>query len=206
MAIGTVITADIVNSTQLPKAVFNKLVKTIESLMGTHKFEFYRGDSFQVYMKDNEKALNLLLQIRLAAIRIENETGSIDVRAGIGIGHVKAPIRILKTSGEEPFVISGLNLDSLSGNDRLRINSFNDKANCAFQTIAPFLDYILKRLTAKQAGVLFELWMGHNQTEIAKKLKKSQVTINKQIHAADWQIIDRILFQYKHTLDQFNLK
>lgn len=207
MAVGTVITADIVNSTQLPKPAFQKLVKTIQSLMSSHKLEFYRGDSFQVYLKDNSAALELVLRTRLAARRIVNPGGPVDVRAVIGIGRVKSPVRSLRTSGEEPFILSGRLLDSMNLSvERLKINSFDERANCAFNVMARFMDYMVKSLTTKQAGVLFELFMGNNQTEIARKLKKSQVTINRQIHAADWEEINGILIQYRDTIEKFNLR
>lgn len=211
MSFGTVITADIVNSTILPKPAFNKLRKVIESLLESHKFEFYRGDSFQVYLKENEKALGLMLKLRLAAKRVTTDSKSeIDVRAGIGIGRVNSPIRVLKTSTEEPFVLSGRSLDSLNSvtvlNERLIIISFDENANCVFRTVGRFIDYIFKDITAKQAAVIFEILMGHTQTDIAKKLKKSQVTINKQVHAAGWTEIERLLMDYENAINQFNLK
>lgn len=208
MAIGTVITADIVNSTFLPKAVFNKLIKTIDSLLGGYKNEFYRGDSFQVYLKENEKALHLALTIRLAAKRIEMETGKdADVRVAIGIGHINRPVRIMKTSGEEPFILSGRSLDELSsGGKRIAIKSFDEGANCIFRIIARFIDYIFKDITAKQAAVIFELLLGNTQTDTAKRLKKSQVTINKQVHAAGWTEIEKLLMDYTNAFYQFNLK
>ncbi|TMI73647.1 MAG: adenylate/guanylate cyclase domain-containing protein [Bacteroidetes bacterium] len=208
MPIGTVITADIVNSTFLSKAVFNKLIKTIDSLIGKYKNEFYRGDSFQVYLKENEKALHLALIIRLAAKRIEMETGNAaDVRVAIGIGHINTPVRIMKTSGEEPFVLSGRSFDELtSGEERIVIKSFDDEANCIFRIIARFVDYIFKDITAKQAAVIFELLMGSTQTDAAKRLKKSQVTINKQVHAAGWREIEKLLMDYTNAFHQFNLK
>lgn len=208
MSTSTVITADIVNSTVLPKPAFQKLSKELETLLAPYKFEFYRGDSFQVYLKENEKALELILKIRLAAKRIvKDKRTDIDVRAGIGIGRIQSPVKILKTSSEEPFILSGRSLDELKGqNTRLLIKSFDDNANFAFKTIARFVDYLLKDITAKQAAVIFELLMGHTQTEIAKKLKKSQVTINKQVHAAGWMEIESLLKDYSLAINQFKLQ
>ncbi len=126
---------------------------------------------------------------------------------GIGIGNVTPPVRTLNTSLDDAFVLSGRSLDDLNNSDnRLKIESSNDKANGAFRVISYFLDYILSQLTTKQAAVLFELLMGRTQTEAAKKLRKSQVTINKQVHAAGWLEIERLLLEFKHTIYQFNLK
>ncbi len=208
MAIGTVITADIVNSTFLPRQSLTKLVRTIESLLKPYKYEFYRGDSFQVYVKDSLVALELSLKIRLVAKRIEiNQDAEIDVRTAIGIGLINSPVRILKTSSEEPFVLSGRALDDLSKTtDRLRIVSSNENANDVFRIIARFINYIFEDLTSKQSAVIFELLMGSTQTETAKKLKKSQVTVNRQVHAAGWTEIDRLLLDYKNAIYKHELK
>ena len=208
MAISAVITADIVNSTSLTKEAHKKLIATLESLLDDYKFEFYRGDSFQVYLREKEKVLELIFKIRTAAKKIITSSKPlIDVRTGVGIGHVKSAIRDLKASTEEPFVLSGRSLDELSSSDdRLRIQSFDDNANCVFRLISRFTDYIFKQLTSKQAAVIFELLLGHTQTDAAKRLKKSQVTVNKQSHAAGWIEIERLLSEYEFAITQFNLK
>ena len=51
MSQGAVITADIVNSTKLSKTDMKKIMKNITLIFSNHKIEFFRGDSFQVYMK-----------------------------------------------------------------------------------------------------------------------------------------------------------
>jgi hypothetical protein len=202
MAIGTVITADIVNSTSLPKAVHQKLIGTIKSLIEPNKFEFYQGDSFQVYMKENAKALRLILQIRLAAKRID--ISDTDVRAGIGIGQINTQVKKLNINREEPFILSGRSLNQLSGlTGRIAISTFDDNANFAMGIISRFADYILRDITSKQAAVIFELLMGHNQTKTAQKLKKSQTTINKQVHAAGWTDLETLLMDYEYAIHQF---
>jgi hypothetical protein len=206
MAIGTVITADIVNSSFLSKQLLTKLLRTVESLIKPNKYEFYRGDSFQVYVKDSAIALELCLKIRLAARRIE-ASKEIDVRAAIGISLINRPVRALRISSEKPFVLSGRALDDLSrtGN-RLRIVSSNDNADDIFRITARFIDFIFKGLTSKQSAVIFELLMGSTQTEAAKKLKKSQVTVNRHVHAASWMEINQLLLDYKNAIHKYNLK
>src|SRR5690349_10745118 len=109
MPTSAVITADIVNSTLLPRKQEKKLFNALELILKPYKYEFYRGDSFQVYVKDPGKALKLLLQIRLAAKKIINGSSALqyDVRASIGIGAIASPIRSLKTAAGEAFILSG---------------------------------------------------------------------------------------------------
>ena len=61
MNINAVITADIVASTQLSRTDSKKLMKNLLLLLNPHLHEFFRGDSFQVYVKSAEDALPLLL-------------------------------------------------------------------------------------------------------------------------------------------------
>lgn len=207
MATGTVITADIVNSTSLPKTAINGLIKSLTNLLEDYKFEFYRGDSFQVYLKDNTIALELCLQLRLTAKKVlTSDNGDIDIRTAVGIGKVDGPIRTLNATLEEPFILSGKALDELSiSKDRLRIVSAHENANDIFIIIARFIDYIFEDLTAKQAAVILELLRGQTQVQAAKKLKKSQVTINRSAHAAGWPVIYDLLENYKHAIAKYIL-
>ncbi len=51
-----VITGDIVNSTLLDPQQEKKLIKKLSEILEPHKYEFFRGDSFQAFIKDNLKS------------------------------------------------------------------------------------------------------------------------------------------------------
>src|ERR1043165_56861 len=110
-----VITADIVNSTRLKKMEEKTLLANLSFLLKPYKFEFYRGDSFQVYVSDPKQALKVALQARAAAKRLSSGFSSpfADVRASIGIGDISGPVRDLKTAKGEAFVISGRVFDEM---------------------------------------------------------------------------------------------
>ena len=55
MGTQAVITADIVNSTKLTAAKEKLLLKKLLSVLNPYQFEFYRGDSFQVLLKNSCK-------------------------------------------------------------------------------------------------------------------------------------------------------
>jgi hypothetical protein len=206
MAIASVLTADIVNSTALEQAEFKKLVKAIEVIIGANRHEFYRGDSFQVFIKNNGEALRLLLLLRTAAKKMQQEKDrEIDIRGAIGLGNANTNSRSLKTSNDEAFILSGRMLDRLENDERIRIASSREDANCAFRAIGRFADYLLEKITPKQAAVLFELLKGETQTQAARKLKKSQATINKHAQAAGWKEIQYLLGEFEDTIKQFNL-
>ena len=202
MAIAAVITADIVNSTSLPPQQEKKLVSIISSVLKEQKFEFYRGDSFQVYVKNSHIALEIVFQIRTAA---RSFSLIHDVRASIGIGHVQLPIKSLKTATSEAFVLSGRGFDELGNDSRLKIKPYKEEASSALKIIAYFSDYIFSGLTSKQATVVFELLQKHTQVEVAKRLKKAQATINKHAQSAGWSEIEKLLNEYQQVITQFKL-
>ncbi|MGZ8537200.1 MAG: hypothetical protein ACXWV9_03005 [Flavisolibacter sp.] len=201
MATRAVITADIVNSTKLSKGESKKLMTLVASILEGHKYEFYRGDSFQVFIKEPEDALLLTLQLKAAALKMPMglTADMIDIRASIGIGSINLPLKTLKTASGEAFILSGRGFDQMKTGQRLYIscNEKNELANPGLRILAGFIDYIFQRLTSKQAAVVFELLQKRTQTDTAKRLKKSQATINKHTQSAGWAEIEKLLAEYK---------
>ena len=191
-----VITADIVNSTQLTGVQEKKLFAKLETLLATYKYEFYRGDSFQVYLKQPADALKLLLRLRTQAKELGNE---FDIRAAIGIGTVAIPVKKLGVAAGEAFVLSGRALDETGKRDdqQLVIRTADIKMSPALEVIALFIDYIFRGMTGKQARVLALLLDGETQTTAARKIRKSQSTVNKHVQSAGWQEITKLLSVYE---------
>jgi hypothetical protein len=207
MAIQAVLTGDIVNSTKLTAAKEAKLSSTLIDLFVDYysKFEFYRGDSFQAYVKKPQNALRLALLSRSAAIRLFKEDKLVlsDIRISIGIGEVTTPVRSLKTAKGEAFILSGRKLDEIMKNhQRLAITTPNPLANEGLQVIADYLNAIFDVMTGKQAEVIFELLKGEMQKVVAKKFKKTKSTIHQRITAGRWPEIEKLLQQYENIINQ----
>ena len=205
MSLVAVITADIVNSTRLKKAEEKKLIADLCTLLKSYTFEFYRGDSFQAFIPDPAQALKVVLQTRTAARRLWTGSASsiTDVRASIGLGHMSTPVKDISTAKGEPFLLSGRSFDEMSkSGKRLKIRSGSDVINLGLKVVADYADSLLSQLTSKQAAVVFELLMGHNQVEAAKRLKKSQPTINKHAQSARWSEINNLLEDYQLFINQ----
>jgi hypothetical protein len=205
MPIAAVITADIVNSTRLKKAEEKLLIHNLSIILKPYKFEFYRGDSFQAYIPDPKQPLKVILQARAAAKRLSSGFSSpfADVRASIGIGNITVPVKDLNTAKGEVFLLSGRAFDDMSkGGDRLKIQSANETANLGLKIIANYADSLFSQLTTKQAAVVFELLTDHNQVETAKRLKKSQPTINKHAQSARWAEIHNLIADYQLFINQ----
>lgn len=196
MTASAVITADIVNSTKLSRADGKKLMKNLLLAMEGQKYEFYRGDSFQLYVKSPADALWLLLQLRTIAMKAtEGSMPLADIRASVGIGLVRLPLKSLKTATDEAFVLSGRAFDTMRTGERLVIvtNEKNQTLHLGLKITAQFFDYLFQRLTTKQSAVVHELLMKRTQTETARRLKKSQATVHKHAQAAGWPDIERLL-------------
>lgn len=201
MSLSAVLTADIVNSTKLSRPEYKKLMKSLELILQNHQHEFFRGDSFQVLVKTAEDALRVLLLSRIAAIKL-SETPITDIRASIGVGNIKLPVKSFQTASGDLFVLSGRAFDKLAKDERLIIvcDEKNKAVNSALRIISQFIDYLFQRLTIKQAAVVYELLMERTQIDTAKRLKKSQATIHKHIHSAGWPEIARLLTEYKNLI------
>jgi hypothetical protein len=205
MAVRAVLTGDIVNSTRLKKITEKKLLKILTAGLAKYQFEFYRGDSFQVYVKNPVEALQTALLCRTAAISVsKNETINLsDVRISIGIGAVTMQVKTLGTAKGEAFILSGRAFDEMTGKDtRLVIATANSLANAGLQIIADYLNAVLKVMTGKQAEVIFELLQGVTQQEVAKLLKKSKSTVHQHVTAGRWSEIEKLLRQYESIINQ----
>jgi hypothetical protein len=201
MILSAVITADIVNSTRLSKTEYKKLVKNLEDILEPYQHEFFRGDSFQVFVKSPNEALRVLLQARTVAMKL-SETSPSDIRASIGIGQVKLPVKSFQTASGDVFILSGRSFDKMIKDERLIIVSEekNKAVNLGLKLISQFIDYLFQRLTFKQAAVVYELLMDRTQIDTAKRLKKSQATIHKHIQAAGWPQTENLLSDYKELI------
>jgi hypothetical protein len=201
-----VITADIVNYTQIPKADQEKLIMELSFLATPNSIEFYRGDSFQLYLENPGEALRLVLQLRTFAKSINQVSmmPQTDIRSSIGIGSADEPVKAINTATGEAFTLSGRNFDNMAKSDqRLIIQAEIPLVNPALRLMAYFSDYLLEKLTSRQSAVIFERLNNQTQIEVARKLNKSQATINQHLQAAGWSAIERLLYEYAQINFQF---
>lgn len=199
-----VITGDIVNSTLLDNSQEKKLISSLKAVFVDHKIEFFRGDSFQVYVKDPNLALRLSLLARTMAISFleEENTVATDLRICIGIGTVQLPVRRLSTARGEAFILSGRRFDEMSKSDlRIAFAVQDPLANEGLQVIAEYINAIFETMTAKQAEVIFELLKGEMQKSVARKLKKTKSTIHQRLTSGRWPEIEKLLKRYENIIN-----
>ncbi|TCZ68079.1 hypothetical protein [Flaviaesturariibacter aridisoli] len=189
-----VLTADIVNSTQLPPDQSSELRRTLEVIFDKQRLEFYRGDSFQALIAKPGEALRAALQARSLARGLGI---SHDVRCSIGLGRVAGAAGRLATASDEAFVLSGRAFDNLGEERRLAIVSAVEEHNTALRLLAAYADRLFRQLTAKQASVVFELLSGRTQTEAAATLHVTQATVSSHAQSAGWTEIEYLLSEYE---------
>src|SRR5579871_719521 len=105
-----VLTGDIVNSTLLSAESEQILLRALAQVLAPYKTEYYRGDSFQVYIPSPGDALQTAIHCRMLAIALtaeEDEPVLSDIRIAIGIGSVNGKIRALGTAKGDAFLRSG---------------------------------------------------------------------------------------------------
>jgi len=201
--IHAVLTGDVVNSTLLEPSQEKKLLKLLQHILSDHKQEFFRGDSFQAYIKESSQALRNALQCRTAAIGLQPDQSPAvsDVRISIGIGQVESPVRTLATAKGEAFLLSGRALDAMDKTEgRLIIITENKLTNYAFSVMSDYINSIYKQMTPKQAEVIFELLKGYSQQHVAEKLNRSKSTISQHVTAGRWDEIENILKKYQEIV------
>lgn len=205
-SIHAVLTGDIVNSTQLDPVLEVQLLERLRRVFSAYKTEFYRGDSFQTYVKDPVGSLRVALVARSLAVSItmtEDEYASSDIRISIGIGTVISPVRAPGTAKGIAFLLSGRGLDEIQKTGRrLSITSDHPIADIGLQVMADYLDAIYRGMTIKQAEVIVELLGGDTQQEVASKLGKSKSTVSQLVTAARWPEIEKILQQFENLINQ----
>ena len=109
--ITSVITGDLVQSRLTHQSAWLGKLKKILALEGKspRNWEIYRGDSFQVEVRDPQEAFLTAIRIKAAIKTVKN----LDVRMAIGIGDKKFSSRRIVESDGEAFVHSGETLETL---------------------------------------------------------------------------------------------
>jgi len=109
--ITSVITGDIIGSRDTNGPVWLPKLKTTLSVEGKSPdtWQIFRGDSFQVEIKNPPNALQTAIRIKATIKSIKN----LDVRMSIGIGKKKSVTRNVAESDGEAFIFSGETFETL---------------------------------------------------------------------------------------------
>lgn len=201
------LTADMVNSTALSNREMVDLREKLEKTLKWNGcvYDFFRYDSMQILHRDPARTLRLVFALR--ALARQSEKKKTDIRISLTLGSVPVEIREFRFSNEEIFVMSGRHFDNMvTESKRFAIQLLPNykKWQPGFTVLAGFSDYLLSRITPKQAETLTMLMDGLSQKEIALRLDKSPSTVHKLTRAMLWNEMELLFPLYEQLLETIN--
>jgi hypothetical protein len=204
-AMTSVITGDIINSRKIKNAVWLKRLKKTLSSQGKspRTWQIYRGDSFQVEVKDPALAFLTVLKIKATMRSIK----SLDVRMSIGIGKKEFTASAVTESNGEAFINSGQRLESLK----------REKQTLAIKTPWPALDREMN-VCFHLALIAMDSWSPSSaelinilidkpeikQKSLAKKLKISQSSVSERHKRSHFAAIMECENLFRDKVNQLN--
>jgi hypothetical protein len=185
--ITSVITGDIIKSrTQLnPEVWMHSLKQALSKLSSDKKYwEIYRGDSFQIELKDCYSAFQYAVYIKACMKAL-----GLDVRLAIGIGNKTYEGDSVSESSGEAYIYSGETLDvSKKGKQNLLIKTSNfkldEELNLYFKLVLIAMDNwtansgeIVKLSLEKPNALQSELGkiVGINQNAVSTRQKRAHL-------------------------------
>ena len=198
--LNSVITGDIVGSTQLNPADRKIMVKAMNQLgdmltkaeYALKSQEVFRGDSFQLLMNENSRILDVALLIRAYMRGIELESSAqLDVRLGIGVGQIEFRAKTQNESDGTAFRLAAQALEFATKNNLANIWILTNNAALDehLNTINVAWETIISRWTVAQSKSIQWSLQGLVHQEIANKLKVTQPTITRSLQSADDKVI-----------------
>jgi len=187
-----IITGDIVNSRKLSSKIWIDGLKKLLNTFGKNPIEWdiYRGDEFQLEVKNPEDALGVALQIKSYFKSIK-----MDVRMSIGLGDMNYKAKKISESNGTAFSRSGEVFETLKKQKiNLAINSgneaFDDEINLMLRLSLTFMDnwliqsaeFVLKAienpsLSQEEIGVK----LGINQAAVSRRRKRAQFDLVMEV-------------------------
>ncbi|MEC5165822.1 hypothetical protein RCH18_001555 [Flavobacterium sp. PL11] len=187
-----ILTADIINSRKLPPSKWIKGLKTLLNTIGKtpNDWEIYRGDEFQLEIKNPEEALFTAFQLKAYFKSI-----NLDIRISLGFGDITYKSKKITESNGNAFIRSGETFETLKKQKlNLAINSgnidFDEEINLILKLSLSFMDNWLQQaaefvLIAIQNPTLSQeeigVKLGINQAAVSRRQKRSNYELLLQV-------------------------
>ncbi len=203
-----VLTGDIVSSSRINQERGNRVLEEILSIEKDIKGRFpssvhagvdvFRGDSWQLVVRDPISALRIALYFR-AQLR---SAAGMDSRISIGFGTVDyLPAGEVSTGTGAAYTLSGMGLKDLLKPVRMKLKFTSEQTSSltrSLDTITGLIDLQVQRWTRKQAAASAGSLVGLTQEQIALDWEDepvSQQAISQHLESAGWyQIRESLQF------------
>lgn len=199
----SIITGDIINSRKAPSEKWlHSLKSELNKIGATPKdWEIYRGDSFQVEIKDPKQALTHAIQLK-AVIK---QYKGLDVRMCIGIGGKSYSAENITESNGEAFIHSGQGFEELKKNKQtLSIVSPNSDFNQEMNLLIRLSLIAMDNWTPAVAEFV-TLSSGLLQEQIAKILDISQASVSERNQRSYLSEIRALEKSYRKKISAYKL-
>lgn len=187
-----ILTADIINSRKLSSKIWINDLKAFLNTFGQspNDWEIYRGDEFQLEIKNPEEALLVAFQLKAFFKSIK-----LDLRISIGFGEKTYKSRKITESNGSAFIRSGETFETLKKQKlNLAINSadtiFDEELNLMLKLSLSFMDNWLQQsaefvIVAIQNPTLSQeeigLLLGINQAAVSRRQKRANYELIKEL-------------------------
>ena len=209
-----VLTADFIDSTNYSElltahvmAVLKEEFLAMEKSYPASNFNIYRGDSFQGILQTPANALDVVLLLKSALLKIstthKSKSREADLRIAIGIGSLDYKGNTIDESNGQAFQFSGKTLDEMKTEGRkTRLKTPNENINGEFDASLFLLDEITDRWSTASAEVIYFVLKGLKEKEIAIELGISQSAVNQRKKAAGWEAVKALLGRYHYIISK----
>lgn len=200
----SVITGDIIQSRLTHQSAWLAKLKKVLSLEGKspRNWEIYRGDSFQVEVKDPQQAFLTAIRIKAAIKTVKN----LDVRMAIGVGDKKfSSTRVVESDGQA-FVHSGETLETLKkSRQTLAIRTtwpdFDKGMNVCFRLACiPMDDWTT---TSAELVQILTTRKPLTQKALAKRLGITQPSISERQNRSHFEEVMALEELYREKIKRF---
>ncbi|MDW5375326.1 hypothetical protein R6258_00210 [Halomonas sp. HP20-15] len=192
-----VLTGDIVGSQQVSDKPH--LSRTLDDALTLLERRFaarsdrYRGDGFQIAVSDPGDGVTAAVLLRAALIQqspSRQVTWDARIAVAVGGGEVPDAARFAEAEGDA-FVRSGRSLDALGETpQRLVVVTGKPALDEHLALLTRFADDILCHWSRYSAEVAYHsLLHDESQQALARRLERTQPTINRRLVAARWPLI-----------------
>ncbi len=206
-----VLTGDVVRSNEAAPAALRLLPDHLRKAAkaaadnlpdaGVSAIDIFRGDSWQIHVRDPAAALAAALLVRsfLLGGGARGEPAW-DTRIAIGLGPVdRLDKRRVSRSHGAAFAASGEALDALAGGrPRMAVAAGGTepmRTGAFARTTIGLLDALVQNWTSKQAWAVHGALRGLIQNDIAATFRPAiaQSTLVRHLHAARWDVVEDVL-------------
>ena len=201
----SVLTGDIINSRKVePKIWLNTLKKEL-NILGTTPatWEIYRGDSFQIEIKEPETAIAFAIQLKVKIKLIKG----LDTRLAIGIGDKTYSAKKVTESNGTAFVFSGELVEELKKNKiNLAIRSADEQFDKEINLYLKLALITMNHWTANDCETIYAALTNPDklQQELGETLGIKQNAVSSRLKRSRFEEISELIAMFKHKIN--NLK